>query len=81
LLNDIASLRQSFETRTTELEKSDALFEEHRQSWIRLNEKLQELKDEMVRDTREYEERQRKLSQRTANIFGLNGLDSTIELE
>ncbi len=49
---EITELREAHGKRIVELEKGAVLFEEHRQGWINLNVKLQELKDAADRDER-----------------------------
>jgi hypothetical protein len=52
LAKEIAEMREAHAKRIAELERGAVLFEEHRQAWISLNAKLQELKDTADRDER-----------------------------
>ena len=53
---------KALEKRIAKLEKAAVLFEEHRQSWIRLNKNLKKLNQEIKRDQRKELAREKRLS-------------------
>jgi hypothetical protein len=73
IAKEISELREAHETRIAGLEKSAGLFEEHRQSWLNLNEKLQEFKNDMDRDDEKRQSQERRLDEhgtRTCRLYG-----------
>jgi hypothetical protein len=73
IATEISELRASHGTRIEGLEQSAALFEEHRQSWINLNEKLRGLKDDMDRDDQNRRSQERRLDGYRARIRRIYG--------
>lgn len=70
---EISQLREAHETRIAGLEKSAALFEEHRQSWINLHEKLRDLKDDMDHDDEKRRSQERRLDEYRTRVRRLYG--------
>jgi hypothetical protein len=73
LTKGMSELSDNHERRIAELEQRAALFEEHRQATIRLNEQLHTLKEKMDRDDIETREREKISTERRTLLDRLVG--------